>query len=657
MTKLIKPVPRLNKLLLVVAAMLMTGAADAQKTAEREKYDSIAAKYKNERAVYTTCTERLVITQEDGELKANKYASMEKLMISDLSLPADNKDYFWTDDFNQVVDASGESMNPDKNGGYKRENNCGFGEGGQITGYFYDDIRFIEAYYTRLAKNSVTRTKYTLENEDITLLPMFEFQSYLPIVNTVFEVEAPAYVNIKFAIKNDDHIKMKLIEEERDGKIIHKFIVNDLPAFKNYNDIPQLYYRPHIIPYIASFRFTGSKKDSVILKNPDALYKYEYAHVKDMNIKQDTSLKRIVKELTKNDKTDREKAAHIYNWVQKNIHYIGFEKGQQGFIPRPADTVYKRKYGDCKDMASMSMAMCREAGLKAYFAVIGTTDIPYTFEEMPNAWCTNHMICAVKLDDDWVFLDGTDNIQPFGENRYDIQGKEALIAIDANNYKIVKIPVAPADKSVVTDSTFMHLSYTHLEGNVKQYNTGYPAWYIARVMNYLKEKDRDKAIRGLLLRGSDKYKLAKYDVNADETGNKNAVLTADFRIEDYAQKVGKEYYVNMNLDRKFGDQRMNDSERKVGYLYPNKEKTKEIVVLDIPEGYKVTHLPAEAHGGLDGVWNYKISYKADKKKIVLTKEYELQSLSLSEKQFAQNNKVIDDLNHVYKESVVLTANK
>ena len=113
----------------------------------------------------------------------------------------------------------------------------------------------------------------------------------------------------------------------------------------------------------------------------------------------------------------------------------------------------------------------------------------------------------------------------------------------------------------------------------------------------------------------------------------------------------------MNLDRDFGNQRMNDTDRKVGYYYENKEKKKEVVVLDIPEGYKVTHLPESANGGLEGVWSYKISYKADKKKIVLTKEYELQSLTLSEKLFAQNNKVIDNLNHAYKESVVLTANK
>src|SRR6185437_5848516 len=137
-----------------------------------------------------------------------------------------------------------------------------------------------------------------------------------------------------------------------------------------------------------------------------------------------TGLNNLVSDLIKDDKTQRERAAHIYSWVQKNIHYIAFEKGLEGFIPRPADTVYKRKYGDCKDMSSIIMAMCRKAGLDAHFVWIGTTEKPYTFEETPLPLVSNHMICAVKLGGDWVFMDGTDPALPFGKNREDIQGKE-----------------------------------------------------------------------------------------------------------------------------------------------------------------------------------------------------------------------------------------
>jgi len=645
---------------MLVATLLLTSSVMAQKTAERMKYDSIAARYKNENAVYTNYIEKLEIKQDenDGNLVATTRGSMEKLFISDAAPTSENTDYFGIDDFNQFSYTSGESFLPDKKGGYKRVHNCAFGAGGQLTGSFYDDFEIVEAYYTGLTKNAVTETNYTLENTDISLLPPAYFLESIPILHSVYEVTVPNYVKMNFVLKNTDDINLEQKKEEKDGKTIYTFTANNLKAYKSYNMVPsQAYFRPHIIPYITSYRLTGAKKNSVILRDIDALGRHHFAYVKDMNIRPDTPLVRIVRELTQNDRTDREKAKHIYNWIQKNIHYIAFEKGMQGFVPRPADTVYKRMYGDCKDMASLSMAMCRQAGLKAYFATIGTTDIPYSLDEIPTQSCFNHMICAVQLGEDWVFLDGTENTQPFGANRYDIQGKEAFIYMDATHHKVVKIPVVAAEKNVTADSTFIHLANNNLEGSLVQHTTGYPAWDIARMMKYLKEKDRDERIRKELMRGSSKYHIVKYNVNAKEVDDKDASVTADFTIADYAHKVGKEYIVNMNLDRAFAEQRMNDSERKVGYFYPYKEKTKEVVVLDIPEGYKVTHLPPAAHGGLEGVWSYNISYKADKNKIVLTKEYEQQALSLSPKQFANNNKIIDELSHEYKESVVLTAKK
>ena len=386
---------------LLVASLLVASSVHAQKVAERVKYDSIAAKYKNENAVYTNCVEKLVITQDpdNGRLVANTYATLEKLMISDQAPTNENYDYFFIDDFNQLTFAAGGSLVPDKKGGYKRERNCAFGIGGEVTGSFYDDVQVLVAVYTGVTKNTVTQTKYNLENTDITLLPPAYFHESIPVLHSVYEVTVPNYVKMNFVLKNTDGINLQQKKEEKDGKIIYTFTATDLRARKNYDLVPsQQYYMPHIVPYITSYRLTGAKQDSVILRDADALGKHHFGYVKDLNIRLDKPLVRIVNDITKNDKTDREKAMHIYNWVQENIHYIAFEKGMQGFVPRPADTVYKRMYGDCKDMASISMAMCRQAGLKAYFATIGTTDLPYSVDEIPAQYSFNHMICAVKLE-------------------------------------------------------------------------------------------------------------------------------------------------------------------------------------------------------------------------------------------------------------------
>lgn len=636
---------------MLVATILMGYAAQAT------EYDSIAVKYRNENAVYTNYSQRLVITNEDGKLVANSYVTREKLFISDRSPGVYNVDYLYHGDFNELEDLHATASLPTKTG-YKKVPCNNFADiNPDKDNVFYDDSRYAVVSYSGLLKNSLTETKYTIQHTDLNMLPAFTFQENLPVVKASFEVTAPKYVNISFAIKGIDPGWIKQTKEEGANTITYKFTATDVPAYKEFDNVPSVwYYLPHVIPYITSYKMEGAKKPVEMLENPDQLYKYLYKYVKGVNIKDDTLLDKTVAEITKNDVSATDKAAHIYQYVQANMHYIAFEKGLEGFVPRDAAVVLKRKYGDCKDMASILVAMCRKAGLDAHYTWIGTREKPYTNEETPLPLVNNHMICALKMGDDWVFMDGTHPYIPFGQNPEGIQGKEAMIAIDANNYKIITIPYAQADKNVIIDSTYMSFEDRKVTGTAKQYYKGYKAWDIGIMEMYLKGDDLDKAVKSLTARGSDKYQQTKNVVNAGKTANKDAMIEAGFTIEDYVQNVGKQYIVNMNVKRTFEDEHIDTEGRNVPCYYDYKHKAKEVVVLDIPKGYRVAHLPASAHGSVDGLWNYKITYKADKSKITLVKEYELNATSAAPALFASNNKMVDDLRKLYKESVVLTAN-
>lgn len=641
---------------LLVAGLLFTGAAQAHLSLDRQKYDSIAARYKNENAVYTNVTERLVITEEGGSLSANTYVTMEKLLISDLAPGNYNTDYFAYDDFNSISDISAVAKNPTDRD-YKSMKCFNFGEGGIGDQVFYSDVRIVEVYYTGLKKNSRTETRYTLENSDLHIINPCFMQQEIPVLNATYEVVAPSYVNINFVLKNMDNVKLKQEKETRGANTVYTFTATNLQPTKRYSHVPSMMYYgfPHIIPYITSYRLTGSNKDSLVLSTPADLYKYKSLFVRNLNLKTDTGIANTVAHLTADAKTQREKAATIYNWVQKNIHYVAFEKGLEGFVPRPADTVYKRKYGDCKDMTSILVAMYRKAGLDAHYAWIGTNIKPYTYEETPTPAVSNHMICALKLNGEWIFADGTHATLPFGMNRDDIQGKQAFIAIDADNYKIVPIPVVAAGNNVTIDSTHISIADYAVTGKLRTDHMGYTAWNYRLRMMYIKGEDRDKMMRKVAGRGSDKFLLNSYNISYSDDESKDMHITGDFNVDGYVTRSGKNCFVNMNLLRTFEDNRINEADRKVPYFYDYLTRTKEVVILDIPKGSKVTYLPKDAQGGMDGLWKYKISYKADKEHVILIKEYELNTLAVKEKQFADNNKMVDDLRKLYKETVVLTT--
>lgn len=651
-----------GRLAVLPLSMLLTSFAAQAQAPDTAQMARAMVKYKSENSVFTNYTERLEIKYQDGELVASSKIKNERLLTGELAPAHDHYDHVAENYFDQLTMLDAVAYIPQKGGNYRQLNkHFTFGQGagmGEIT-----DASYYTTSFAGLTKGSVVRLTATQDHPDIAMLPTFVFADDYPILHAEYEVVAPAYVDLKFVFKGENTGIIKQTKETVNGNVIYRFTADNVPGYKSFGHVPSnLYYMPHIVTYIASYKLPGQAKDTAILATPADLYRNQFKYVGYMNVKQDTMLKNLVARLTKGDVTDRQKARHLYEWVQNNVNYIAFEIGLGGWIPREADTVCRKMYGDCKDMSSLLTQMGRMAGLKTYFAWIGTASKPYTFEETPVPIVSNHMICALKLGDEWIFMDGTHSNLPFGTNRHDIQGKEAMIAIDKDNYKIVTIPVVDADKNVTVDSTFVRISDVNdndLKGRLKVKMSGYAAWNLgAALQKYTRDKEeREKIVKHLTGRGSDKFLLNEYKLKIRDTGNRDISIIGDFIIGDYVRHIKKDVIVNMNVLRTFEDDYIDTTDRKVAWYHDYKNVRKEIVVMEIPEGYKVTYLPKNATGKLDDNWNYSISYKADKKFITLTKEYKVNTLTVGPKQFVANNQAISALENQYKESVVLTAKK
>ena len=656
----VKNIPLLAKrfALIPVALMLVSTSVHAQ-APDTAKMAKAMARYKNENAVYTSYNKKLEIKYEDGELVATSNTKTERVLIGDLSPANDHYDNI-TDDsyYGQLTHLDAVAYIPQKGGNYKtqtRHNAFRVGAGeGVIT-----DASAIVTSFTGLTKGSVIRVVASQDHNDISVIPLTFFESNYPIMHAEYEVDVPSFVNVKFVLKGENTDLFKQTKEERNGVTIYKFVGENIPAYRKFEHVPSgLYYIPHVVTYISSFRLPGQAQDSMLMSDPEHMYKKMFKFVGYMNVKQDTAIKNLVNRLTKGDVTDRQKAMHLYEWVQKNMHYVGFEIGLGGQIPREADTVYKKMYGDCKDMSSLLVQMGRMAGLKTYFTWIGTTEKPYTFEETPTLSACNHMICALNLDGKWMFMDGTHANLPFGANRDDIQGKQALIAIDKDHYKIETIPTLSAENNVTIDTTFIRISEINdndILGHFKMKMTGYAAWNLGySLLSLTREKEeREKVVKAIAMRGSDKFILDNYKIKEKE--DKDIIVSGDFNVGGYVHHLKKDVIVNMNLLHHFEDNHIDTAFRKVAWYHNYKNIQKEVVVMDIPKDYKVTYLPKNASGKLDDMWSYSITYKIEGKKIILTKEYKLNTLTISPKYFIDNNKAIEALEKQYRESVVLTA--
>ncbi len=651
----------INKWMACLPLLLMSVLPLSSQAAEPDTalVSKALSKYSKENSAYLNYKEKLEITLENGELVARTYTTWDRLLISPVSPQESLLDLTYKSYFNKIQHYDAVAYIPKSNGGYKTEDHFFIQKFSSDRSTFYDDFINVAMVFTGLKQHSVISGSVTHYHPELNALPVMDLALRYPALHCELEIVVPDYVNIKSLKKGPWIDKLNYTKTQKNGKTTYTYTMDNVPAYEQDKDVPSFFYdATYVLNYISSYRLPNESKDSVLLNNVDDLYKFQYKYVGNLNIKKDTVLEKLVAEITKGDKSAKDKAAHIYKWVQDNVHYIAIEAGLAGWIPREADTVLKRKFGDCKDMASLLTTMYRAAGMEAYLTWVGTTIIPFKAEEIPAPRLFNHMICALHLDGEWIFVDGTAATLPFNTNRADIQGKQVLIAQDYKNYKLLTIPEVAADKNSTVDSTTIQIdSLTHrsISGKVFQSLKGYPSWNTHYVALYLKADEKDKWIRKHTLRGNDRYAVDKYSIKEVKNVNKDLNVDVDYSIDNYVVASGKNLIINMNMTNTYADRWVDLSNRKVGSYYDYKEKIKDVVVLNIPKGYKVSYLPKPVQGGDPNVWTYKINYKVVGNTIVLTKEYTTNTREVSRNLLSTTNTWANALEKQYQETVVLTA--
>ena len=141
-------------------------------------------------------------------------------------------------------------------------------------------------------------------------------------------------------------------------------------------------------------------------------------------------LRQLVRDLKAEAKDEKDLVRRIYEHVVTSTRYVGIELGIHGWKPYPVAEVYRRRFGDCKDKASLLVALLREAGIEAHVALVRTIQLGVAAADPPSMWAFNHAIAWVKPFD--LFLDGTAEQSGLLEIPTMDQGALALIVDGAN---------------------------------------------------------------------------------------------------------------------------------------------------------------------------------------------------------------------------------
>lgn len=144
----------------------------------------------------------------------------------------------------------------------------------------------------------------------------------------------------------------------------------------------------------------------------------------------------------------------IYNFVVSNTRYVALEFGIHGYKPYRVDRVLARRFGDCKDKASLIHAMLKLAGVESRLVLLRMRHLGGIGGEPASLAAFNHAIAYVPKYE--LFLDGTAEFHASRELPSADRAADVLIVEPNGKSPFLSTPESRAEDNLV-----------HLEMDVK----------------------------------------------------------------------------------------------------------------------------------------------------------------------------------------------
>jgi len=516
---------------------------------------------------------------------------------------------------------------------------------------FYDDQRSYNIVFPAVQPGAVLDLSYQHKYIEPRFMGSYYWIDYAPCMESELVVSVQKNINIAYKLFNCDSSNIVFTKEDKKGETVYRWKMKNVSTGTMYSDAPNFrYFEPHMIFYVTDYMVDGKVKP--LLGTPKELYTWYTDLQKNINKTEDSRLKHITDSLVAGATTELEKVKRVFYWVQDNISYVAFEDGLGGFVPRDAGLVCTRKFGDCKDMASIIHEMLRMAGVKAYLTWIGSRDIPYRYTDVPTPAVDNHMITSyIDEQGNWNFLDGTGKHAPQDLYTSFIQGKEALISITPDSFKLVTVPIKDTSVSQTIDSITIDIKDNLVVGKGKVKLTGYDQLDYVYNVETLNKEERLDFFKSYFSKGNNKVSFTDIAEAANTNREAPVQITYNFTLPDYARKNQDEMYINLNMDGGWDLEQVPET-RKVPLNFKHNTKKRLVTTLNIPAGYKAEFIPQSVSFGND-VAGFTSSYIIKGNKIIHISDFYINTLMLQVSDFAKYNKVLTEQIKANKQAVSL----
>lgn len=363
---------------------------------------------------------------------------------------------------------------------------------------------------------------------------------------------------------------------ERKGRRIRVFDLEALPGFKDAPDAPSPTER---LPYVV----LSSVEDWATLGRI-------YADLIRDQLVLTPDLEELVADLTRGSPSRRETVRRLYEWVIDNTRYVALEFGIHALKPYSVGSVLQRRHGDCKDKASLLVAMLHEAGIESKVTLLRTSMRGEIDTSVPTFSLFDHAIVYVPEEELW--LDGTVLHHALEETPFPDLGTLAL-PVDAFGEKpwpLMRTPEATPQSATLRERQLIALEAdgaSLVESEVLA--TGD---FAAMERYYFRAKDQPRRILTNRLRNEHAdLRITGADFRAIGLDDEVVEYSWEGRLANFGRREGERFSLPMGLSVPRFEITEPVPERELDLLLPHPFTRRLETTLVVPLGFQVVEAP------------------------------------------------------------------
>ena len=331
-----------------------------------------------------------------------------------------------------VYNAFGKEIKKARRSDFKDQSASGDGTMFSDTRVIYLDYTPTEYPFTLIYESEITTSNTAFIP---TWMPITSY--FVSTQKSILNVYYPD--NLGFKKKESNFSKFK-IEKITDNATQLSYQMSNIIAQKAESYSPPIItIFPKLMLGLEHFNLEGVDGDA---KNWKDYGKWFYENIlKDTDeLTEETKTK--IKSLVGNETDKIKKAKIIYKFVQEKSRYVSIQVGIGGFKPMLAKDVNRLGYGDCKALSNYTRSLLAAVDVDSYYTELyGSSykmDILSDFFSIQG----NHVILAIPNGKEYVFLECTNQDNPFGYQANFTDDRDVVV-VKPEGGEIVRTKIYP----------------------------------------------------------------------------------------------------------------------------------------------------------------------------------------------------------------------